>query len=86
MIGHSQTSQHVLESILDPSREIAPCLQCGRSQKSGERIDAMLLRRDGQGMEVYTDATGVEIKVPEKEIVDRKIRKESLMPKGWFRA
>jgi hypothetical protein len=24
----------------------------------------------------------VEIKVPEKEIVDRKIRKESLMPNG----
>ncbi|HZK82950.1 MAG TPA: PVC-type heme-binding CxxCH protein [Humisphaera sp.] len=83
MIGHSQTSQHVLESILDPSREIAPLFTMWSiTKRSGERIDAMLLRRDGQGMEVYTDATGVEIKVPEKEIVDRKIRKESLMPNG----
>ncbi len=42
----------------------------------------MLLRRDGQAKEVYVDASGQEIKVLEKEIIDRKIRKESLMPTG----
>ncbi|HWE03337.1 MAG TPA: PVC-type heme-binding CxxCH protein [Tepidisphaeraceae bacterium] len=83
MIGHSQTSQHVLESILDPSREIAPLFTMWSiTKRSGDRIDAMLLRRDGQATEVYVDASGVEIKVKEKEIVDRKIRKESLMPNG----
>ena len=48
----------------------------------GQKIDAMLLRRDGQATEVYVDATGVEMKVQEKDIIDRKIRRESLMPTG----
>ncbi|MDB5299038.1 MAG: rane-bound dehydrogenase domain protein [Phycisphaerales bacterium] len=83
MIGHSQTREHVLESILDPSREIAPLFTLWTiTTKSGQRIDGMLLRRDGQAMEVYVDATGQEIKVPENTIIDRKIRKESLMPTG----
>jgi putative heme-binding domain-containing protein len=83
MIGHSQTREHVLESILDPSREIAPLFTLWTiTTKSGQRIDGMLLRRDGQAMEVYVDASGQEIKVPENTIIDRKIRKESLMPTG----
>lgn len=83
MIGHSQTREHVLESILDPSREIAPLFTLWSiTTRSGQQIDAMLLHRDGSAMEVYVDATGVEIRIPEKEIVDRRIRKESLMPTG----
>ncbi|HWE95130.1 MAG TPA: PVC-type heme-binding CxxCH protein [Tepidisphaeraceae bacterium] len=83
MIGHSQTRDHVLESILDPSREIAPLfMQWSIKTKSGQQIDGMLLRRDGQSLEVYVDASGQEIKVPENTIIDRKIRKESLMPTG----
>jgi hypothetical protein len=87
MIGHSQTAEHVLESILDPSKEIAPLFTLWTiTLKSGKRVDGMLLRRDGQSMEIYVDATGVEMRVPEKEIVDRKIHKESLMPSGLVQA
>jgi putative heme-binding domain-containing protein len=83
MIGHSQTREHVLESILDPSREIAPLFTMWSiTTKSGQRIDAMLLRRDGSANEIYVDSAGVEIRVLEKEVIDRKIRKESLMPMG----
>jgi hypothetical protein len=83
MIGHSQTREHVLESILEPSKEIAPLYTLWSiTTKSGQRIDGMLLRRDGQGLEVYVDATAQEIKVPEPTITDRKMRKESLMPTG----
>ena len=83
MIGHSQTRDHVLESILDPSREIAPLFTLWTiTTKSGEKIDGMLLRRDGQSKEVYVDSTGKETTIPESQIVDRKIRKESLMPTG----
>jgi len=48
--------------------------------KSGKRIDGMLLRRDGQENEVYVDASGAETKVNEKDVIDRKMRSESLMP------
>jgi len=83
MIGHSQTRQHVLESILNPSKEIAPLFTYWSiTRKNGEQVDGMLLRRDGQAMEVYVDASGQEIKIREKDIIDRKIRKESLMPTG----
>jgi hypothetical protein len=42
----------------------------------------MLLRRDGQETEVYVDASGQETKVNEKDVIDRKMRSESLMPSG----
>jgi putative membrane-bound dehydrogenase-like protein len=83
MIGHSQTRQHVLESILEPSKEIAPLFTLWTiTTKSGQKIDGMLLRRDGQQKEVYVDSAGVEIKVNEPDVVDRKVRSESLMPSG----
>jgi putative membrane-bound dehydrogenase-like protein len=83
MIGHSQTRQHVLESILEPSKEIAPLFTLWTiTTKSGQKIDGMLLRRDGQQKEVYVDSAGVEIKVNEPDVVDRKVRSESIMPSG----
>lgn len=87
MIGHSQTREHVLESILQPSKEIAPLFTLWTiTTKSGQRIDGMLLRRDGQENEVYVDAAGQETKVDEKDVTDRKIRSESLMPNGLVAA
>ena len=87
MIGHSQTSEHVLESILQPSKEIAPLYTLWTiTTKSGQRIDGMLLRRDGQETEVYVDAAGQETKVDEKNVIDRKLRSESLMPSGLVAA
>jgi putative membrane-bound dehydrogenase-like protein len=83
MIGHSQTREHVLESILNPSREIAPLYTLWTIRtKDGTVIDGMLLRRDGQENEVYVDSTGQEIKVKEPTIIDRRMRSESLMPAG----
>lgn len=87
MIGHSQDPRHVLESILDPSREIAPLYTYWHiTTKNGQQIDGMLLRRDGQEHEVYVDASGQEIKVNAGDVTDRKIRKESVMPEGLVQA
>lgn len=87
MIGHSQTREHVLESILDPSREIAPLYTLWTIRtKSGDAVTGMLLRRDGQSNEIYVDATGQETKVVESTVVDRKMRSESLMPVGLVQA
>lgn len=87
MIGHSQERSHILESILDPSREIAPLYTMWSiTLKSGQRVDGMLLRRDGQENEVYVDATAQETHVMEPDVVDRKMRKESLMPASLVQA
>ncbi len=87
MIGHSQTRDHVLESILDPSKEIAPLFTLWSIKtRSGQQIEGMLLRRDGQEREVYVDASGQETTIPEPQIIERKIRKESLMPAGLVQA
>jgi putative heme-binding domain-containing protein len=83
MIGNSRTRDHVLESILDPSREIAPLYtQFTITTKSGDKVIGMLLRRDGQANEIYVDASGQETKVSEPTVVDRKMRPESIMPTG----
>lgn len=83
MIGHSQTREHVLESILQPSKEIAPLYTLWTiTTKFRKRIDGMLLRRDGQENEVWVDATGQETKVNERDVTERKLRSESLMPTG----
>ena len=82
-IGLSQSREHVLESILDPSREIAPLFTLWTiTTRNGQQIDGMLLRRDGQSKEIYADNTGKEITIQEKDVTDRKMRKESLMPTG----
>jgi len=87
MIGHSQTREHVLESILDPSKEIAPLFTLWTiTTRSGQQIDGMLLRRDGSAKEIYIDASGQETIIPEPQIIGRKIRKESLMPAGLVQA
>ena len=83
MIGHSQTPQHVLQSILDPSREIAPLYTVWTITSSkSEPVTGMLLRRDGQSNEVYVDASGQEMKVKEETVTNRIMRNESLMPTG----
>lgn len=83
MIGHSQTREHVLESILQPSKEIAPLFTLWTIKtKKGETIDGMLLRRDGQSNEVYVDSTGQEIHIQEPDVLTRRMRPESLMPEG----
>jgi hypothetical protein len=83
MIGHSQSAGRVLESILDPSKEIAPLFTLWTiTTRDGQHIDGMLLRRDGQQNEVYVDASGIDTTVKEPTVADRKIRKESLMPSG----
>ena len=87
MIGHSQSREHVLESILTPSREIAPLFTFWKvTTKDGKKVDGILLRRDGQSKEVYVDASGIEVTVLESSIVDRKIRKESIMPDGLIQS
>jgi len=87
MIGHSQSREHVLESILTPSREIAPLFTFWTvTTKDGKKVDGILLRRDGQSKEVYVDASGIEVTVLESSIVDRKIRKESIMPDGLIQS
>ncbi len=83
MVGHSQTQEHVLESILQPSLEIAPLYTLWTiTTRNGQPTTGMLLHRDGQSTEVYVDASGKQTRIAESTVTDRRIRKESLMPSG----
>jgi hypothetical protein len=46
----------------------------------------MLLRRDGSAKEIYLDASGHETVIPESQIMERRIGKESLMAAGLVQA
>jgi hypothetical protein len=83
MIGHSQTRTHVLESILQPSKEIAPLFATWRIKtRKGEIIDGMLRQRNGQNVEVYVSSDRQEHIVQLRDIVDRRLLPESIMPTG----
>ncbi len=82
MIGNSRTREHVLESILDPSKEIAPLyMPWTLTLKNGTELDAMLLSRVGN-TETFVDNTQKEYKLQSGDITDRVIRKVSIMPAG----
>ncbi len=82
MIGQSRMRDHVLESILDPSREIAPLFMPWTiTTKTGEEFEGMLLSRVGN-TEVFIDSNQQEHKLQSGQIVDRMIRKVSIMPTG----
>lgn len=83
MIGHSKTRTHVLESILQPSREIAPLFATWRmTLKNGQTFDGMLRNRNGQNLELYVTSDRKEYSVKLGEIVGRKLLTESIMPTG----
>ncbi len=87
MIGHSQERRHILESILLPSREIAPLFTYWTIKlKSGRTFDGLLVRRNGQENEVWVDGSGQETVFHETDIIERTMRKESLMPSGLVAA
>jgi putative heme-binding domain-containing protein len=82
MIGRSRTRAQVLESILQPSKEIAPLFATWRiTTKSGEKFDGMLRSR-ANNVEVFVDSSRREFAPRSNDIVERHILKESIMPSG----
>ncbi len=73
---------HILESILEPSKEVAPQFEAWNLQMSdGSQITGFLVMEKGKN-HIYADVTGREIEINSRDIVERKSVPVSLMPPG----
>ena len=81
LVGQQGTRQAILQSILEPSREVAP--QFYPTQlllEDGTSFTGILLRSSDR--HVYRDLTGKERTFYEKDIAERVELKTSVMPVG----
>jgi putative membrane-bound dehydrogenase-like protein len=82
-IGHTLLREKLAESILDPSREIAPMFVHWKIKTTrGEVVDGRILDEDPSptGEVVLIDATGKQTRVKNIHIEDRQASKVSIMP------
>ncbi len=74
--------RRLIESILLPSREIAPqYVSWSLVKDDGTLLTAVLVSEQGEN-QLYADATGKLIRLERKTIVDRKPQSISIMPDG----
>lgn len=82
-IGNSLDRDRLVESIIDPAREVAPMFVLWKlRKKSGEVLDGRILDDDlaPGGEIVLIDAQGRKTKVKNKDIDERQPSKLSIMP------
>jgi putative heme-binding domain-containing protein len=81
-IGSQRSREHLLESLLDPSRQVEPQYQLYLLQTAdGRTLTGLLLRKDATEV-VLRDAEGKEVMVPAADVESLKPARESLMPTG----
>ena len=84
-IGKKLTKRQILESILDPSKDIDPKFAAYTVQLDDERqLSGLIVARDEQSLTVR-DAQGKDTKVPLKSVVAQIPSKKSLMPDQLLR-
>jgi putative heme-binding domain-containing protein len=84
-ISKQGTRQQILESIIEPSREVAPQFYTTLLELSdGKQFTGILLRSSSN--EVYRDNFGQEVTFQKSEIENRKELRSSLMPSGLLDA
>jgi putative heme-binding domain-containing protein len=75
--------QRLVESIVDPSKEIAPrFVPWSLELKDGRTVSGMLVTEDQGGVQTYADDTGKLFKLRPDEIADRRTLTTSIMPEG----
>ncbi|MDA0658086.1 MAG: c-type cytochrome [Planctomycetota bacterium] len=86
-VGTSQSKERILESILQPSKEVAPRYQAWVLQTSdGRTLTGLRLARGGDnGEEAYVDTQGKQFMIPSQQIELRKPASVSIMPDGLHR-
>jgi len=84
-LGESTSEERLLQSILEPSREIAPQFTLWHvERRDGTSIEG-LLESDGNDNQVYRQADGKNIMVPTKDVEARTPLTTSLMPDNLTR-
>jgi hypothetical protein len=80
-IGRTATAEKIHESILNPSREIAPqYVQWAFALSDGRAVNGVIVSEDGLGGATIVDNRGEVIVLKADDVVERKAQKTSLMP------
>ena len=74
--------QRLLESILQPSREIAPRFQAWTIQRTDGKVMTGVLVSERGEEEIYADAEGKLFRIGHSEIEQRRPQETSIMPDG----
>lgn len=83
VIAQGMSRQKLLESLVDPSREVAPRYVPWRILLEDGRVQEGLLAREGlKGEQTYVGSDGKEFVVLPDQIVERTASSTSLMPAG----
>jgi hypothetical protein len=86
-IGAMMNRGRLVESILDPSKEVAPMFVGWRFLKTdGQVVEGRLLSEDPNVAFVLLTPKGETVKLPAKEIKDRKASELSIMPADLHKA
>ena len=78
----AQTSEKIVESIVEPSREIKEGFVTWTVETSGGQVYTGLKLKDAADEVVLRDANGRDIRIPSSEIDVKQASKKSLMPEG----
>jgi putative membrane-bound dehydrogenase-like protein len=80
-IGTTANRERIVESILQPSREVAPHFVAQTIVTAdGRTVTALLISQEVDGTLVYVDSSGNELRLKAQEITDRVQSGKSIMP------
>jgi putative membrane-bound dehydrogenase-like protein len=82
LIGRNISRQRLLESILQPSKELAPHYRPWTITMDDNSIHTGIALRRGGNAEVYLGIDGTEIRLDKRKIKDKQVSHVSLMPAG----
>ncbi|MBI1368337.1 MAG: c-type cytochrome [Planctomycetes bacterium] len=84
VVGRRATPRWLLESILTPSREIAPQFVANvMTMKDGKTLMGIMLPQGGQnGKQTFVDPAGQRFTINTDDLTDRKLMDVSVMPMG----
>ncbi len=82
VIGRHNNTQKLLESILQPSREVAPYMRPWTITMNDDSVHTGIALRRGGNAEVYLGLDGREIRLDKRKIKSKNEGRISLMPEG----
>jgi putative heme-binding domain-containing protein len=82
VIGRRNNPQRLLESILQPSKEVAPYMRPWTITMNDDSVHTGIALRRGGNAEVYLGLDGKEIRIDKRQIKSKNEGRISLMPEG----
>ena len=82
VISRRNNPQRLLESILQPSKEVAPYMRPWTITMNDNSVHTGIALRRGGNAEVYLGTNGKEIRLDKRKIKEKQVSQVSLMPAG----